>query len=192
MNVLRQTYDWMCKQVHSTYATPVLALLFFIEATILFIPVDPLLIIYCLEHRNHAWYYATIATTFSVLGGLCGYAIGFTLWQTIGPLFLKYIISPHTFDTAVLKFKYYEAFAVFIAGVSPIPYKAVTIGAGFCHLPIMPFIIWSIIARGARFYLLAFIIARWGNEVKEYIDRYFNILIMLFVLLVLLGIWALK
>lgn len=192
MNVLRQTYDWMCRQVHTVYATPMLALLFFIEATIFFIPVDPLLIVYCLEHRNHAWYYATIATISSVLGGICGYAIGFTLWQTFGTFFLKYIISPHIFHAAVLKFKYYEASAVFIAGISPIPYKAVTLGAGFCHLPIIPFILWSIIARGLRFYLLAFIIARWGDEVQEYIDRYFNILIMLFLLLIFLGIWLLK
>lgn len=192
MNVLRTSYTWVCKQVHGYYATHMLAFLFFIEASILFFPVDPLLIVYCLEQRKKSWYFATIATLFSVLGGLFGYVIGIALWNVVGQFIITYIISPLTFEKIIIYFKEYEAAAVLIAGFTPIPYKAVTIGAGFCRLPLIPFVVCSVIARGARFYLLASIIAIWGDEVKEYIDRYFNILIMLCVLLACIGIWALK
>ncbi|MEX0940750.1 MAG: YqaA family protein [Candidatus Babeliales bacterium] len=192
MKLIRQSYDWMGRQVHTPYATHILALLFFIEATIFFIPVDPLLILYCVEHRDRSWFYALIATLASVIGGIFGYAIGFTLWQTIGNFIVTYIISPVTFAKAVHWFAEYETPAVLIAGFTPVPYKAVTIGAGFCKLPLLPFIVYSLIARGARFFLLALIIRTWGVSIKEYIDRYFNILVILFMILILGGIWLIK
>lgn len=192
MNALKSMYTWMGRQVHTPYATGVLASLFFIEATIFFIPVDPLLILYCIEHRHRAWYYAFIATIASVIGGIFGYAIGYALWQTIGQLIVTYIISPLTFAKAVAWFRLYENAAVLIAGFTPVPYKAVTIGAGFCKLPLMPFIIYSCIARGARFFLLAGIIAYWGSQIKEYIDRYFNLFVILFTGLVIGGFWVIK
>lgn len=192
MNAVKNWYNWIGKQVHTPYATPVLILMFFIEATIFFIPVDPLLILYCLEHRSKTMYYATVATLSSVVGGVFGYLIGFTLWQTIGQLIVTFIISPTTFAKVVHWFTHYENAAVLIAGFTPIPYKAVTIGAGFCKLPIIPFITYSIIARGARFFLLAGIIRLWGDQIKEYIDRYFNLLVVLFVSVVLGSIWLIK
>lgn len=192
MNILKQFYDWMGKQVHTPHATPILALLFFIEATIFFIPVDPLLMLYCIEHRQKALYYATVATIASVVGGVFGYGIGVALWQSIGQLIVTYIISPATFSKVVYWFGEYETTAVLIAGFTPIPYKAVTIGAGFCKLPIVPFITYSLIARGARFYLLALIIRLWGQQIKEYIDRYFNLLVLLFVLIIVGGLFIIK
>jgi membrane protein YqaA with SNARE-associated domain len=192
MHLIRNIYDWMAKQVHTSYATPFLSFLFFIEATIFFIPVDPLLILYCVEHRSRSLYYATIATFSSVIGGVFGYAIGFTLWQALGSWIVHYIISPDTFAKVVTWFTEYENIAVLIAGFTPVPYKAVTIGAGFCKLPIIPFVAYSFIARGARFYLLAIVISIWGEQIKEYIDRYFNLLVILFVLIVALSIWLIK
>lgn len=190
--MFRQSYAWMCRQIHSPYAIHLLALFFFIEATIFFLPIDPLLMLYCLEQPKRSWFFATIATFASVSGGIFGYIIGLALWQTVGPFMLSYIIAPEAFHSVVGWFKHYEISAVLIAGFTPIPYKAVTLGAGFCRLPLIPFIACSIIARGARFYLLAFIAAHWGAEVKEYVDRYFNIMILLFVFIALMGIFALK
>lgn len=192
MNILKKIYDWMGKQVHTVYATPVLAFFFFIEASFFFVPVDPILILYCIEHRTRAWYFATVATSASVIGGIFGYGIGFALWKTIGQLIVTYIISPITFAKAVSWFAHYENLAVLIAGFTPVPYKAVTIGAGFCKLSFAPFVFYSIIARGARFYLLAFIISIWGKQIKEYIDKYFNALALLFVALLFGGIWLIK
>lgn len=190
--MFKQSYAWMCKQVHSPYASFVLGSLSFIEATIFFIPIDPLLVLYCIEQRHRCWYYAFIATSCSVIGGLFGYLIGMTLWQTLGSFIVSHIISPDLFAQAVELFKRYQAAAVLIAGFTPIPYKAATIGAGFCHLPLTPFIICSIISRGARFYLLAGIIYVWGDHVGKFIDRYFNILVITFTILIMLGVWMIK
>jgi len=192
MNAVKQWYDWMGRQVHTVYATPVLIFMFFIEATVFLVPVDPLLILYCLEHRQKSMYYAAVATTASVIGGIFGYGIGFLLWQTVGHFITTYLISATTFNQVASWFGQYEATAVLIAGFTPVPYKAVTIGAGFCKLPLAPFIFYSLIARGARFFLLAGIIKLWGDQIKQYIDRYFNLFVFLFVGLVTLSIWLIR
>ncbi len=192
MNALKNIYDWMGRQVHTPYATPVLAFFFFIEASFFFIPVDPILILYCIEYPKKSWYFATVGTIASVIGGIFGYGIGFALWKTIGQLIVTYIISPATFAKVVAWFTHYETVAVLVAGFTPIPYKAVTIGAGFCKLSFAPFVMYSIIARGARFYLLALILSIWGKQIKEYIDRYFNALVVLFVVLLCGGLWIIK
>lgn len=191
MKAIRNVYDWMGKQVYSPYATPMLALLFFIEA-IFFLPVDPLLILYCLEHRQNSWHYATVATIASVLGGIVGYLIGYAFWQVAGKFVLGWIISAQTFDSAVHLFNKWHMVAVLIAGFTPIPYKAVTYTAGVCHLPLLPFTFYSFIARGARFYLVAAIIYWWGASVKDYIDRYFNILVLLFVIIAFAAIGCMQ
>lgn len=191
MNTLRTMYNWMGRQVYSPYATPILSVLFFIEA-IFFLPVDPILIIYCLEHRKKAWFYASVATISSVAGGVVGYYIGYALWQIFSPFIIGWLISAEKFTQAAELFKQYEMWAVLIAGFTPIPYKAVTYTAGVCKLPIIPFIIYSFIARGARFYLLAGIIGTWGAQIKEYIDRYFNLLVALFLFIVLGATWLIK
>lgn len=192
MNAVKNWYTWMGKQVHGVYATPVLIFMFFIEATIFLVPVDPLLILYCIEHRQRSMYYAMVATLASVIGGIFGYLIGFALWQTLGQFLITFLISAANFTKVVNWFTQYESLAVLIAGFTPVPYKAVTIGAGFCKLPLLPFIFYSCIARGARFFLLAAIIRIWGDQIKQYIDRYFNLFVLLFVVLVIGSVWLLK
>lgn len=187
--MLKRLYDWLGKQVHSPYAVPLLALLFYIEAIFLFIPVDPILMLYCMEFHKRSYFYAFVATISSVLGGITAYYIGTALWATIGQTLVSYILSQETFDHAVDQFREHQNWAVIIGGFTPVPYKAVTLSAGFCKLPLIPFIINSIISRGARFFLVAGIIAIWGNQMKVYIDRYFNILAVLFVILVGLSMW---
>lgn len=191
MIALKNVYDWMGKQVHSPYATPLLAFLFFLEA-IFFLPVDPLLVLFCIEHKARAWYYATVATCASVAGGVCGYFIGLSIWETVGQKMIALFFSPEMFANAVELYKNYESWAVLIAGFTPIPYKLVTLTAGFCGLPLIPFIMYSFIARGARFYLVAFVISTWGEQIKEYIDRYFNILVALFLVIALGVVWLMK
>lgn len=189
--MLKRLYDWLGKQVHSPYAVPLLALLFYIEAIFLFIPVDPILMLYCIEFHKRSYFYAFVATISSVLGGITAYYIGAALWETIGQTLVSYILSQETFDHAVDQFREHQNWAVIIGGFTPVPYKAVTLSAGFCKLPLIPFIINSLISRGARFFLVAGIIAIWGKQMKVYIDRYFNILAVLFVILVGLSMWLL-
>jgi len=194
--MLKKLYDRMGKKVHSRYATLFLGMLFFIEA-IFFLPTDPLLILFCLEKRERALWYAAVATIASVLGGIAGYYIGFFLWESVGPQILhtklvSYILSPKTFTYLCQQYKKYAGAAILVAGFSPIPYKAATISAGICKLPLLPFIFFSIIARGSRFYLLAITIRIWGEQIKQYVDRYFNLLVLLTVLIIVAAFWFLR
>ena len=191
MNFLKKTYDWLGEKIHSPYANTWLSGLFFIEA-FFFIPVDPLLILYCVQNRKKSFTYATIATLSSVAGGVFGYFIGAALWNSVGVKLVSWAISEQTFAKAVLTYKTYQNWAVFIAGFTPLPYKAITLSAGFCGLPIIPFIICSLLSRGARFFLVAGILRIWGEQVRRFIDRFFNQLLILFVFLVAISFWFLK
>ena len=191
MNFIRKIYDWMGEKVHSQHAVTWLAFLFFIEA-FFFIPVDPLLILFCIQNNKKSLYYATVATISSVAGGIMGYTIGKLMWNTVGINLIKWVISQATFDTAVLKYKLYQNWAVLIAGFTPLPYKAITLSAGFCCLPIVPFIIFSFIGRGVRFFLVAGAIRIWGNPIKNFIDRWFNQLVILFTIILIASFWLLK
>lgn len=191
MEFLRKIYLWMGSKTKSPYADAWLAILFFIEA-VFFIPVDPLLILYCIENKKKSFYYAFVATASSVSGGIFGYVLGACLWSTVGGSLVKTVISEASFEKAVATYELYQNWAVLIAGFTPLPYKAITLSAGFCGLPIMPFIICSILSRGARFFLVASLLRIWGTQVKHFIDRYFNQLVLLFVFLLLLCFWLLK
>jgi len=192
MKVVRNVYDWMGTKVQSPLAIWWLAGLFFIESSFFFIPVDPLLILFCIEDNRRSFYYAAIASVASVFGGMFGYFIGYAMWNTVGIKLVEWIISRATFDALVAKYTMYESWAVFIAGFTPVPYKAVTISAGFCKLPFVPFVVYSFLARSARFFLVAGVIRLWGNSIKVIIDRYFNYLVVAFTILLLLSCSVLK
>ncbi|MFC1841475.1 YqaA family protein [Candidatus Dependentiae bacterium] len=194
--MLKKIYDWLGSKVHSSYATPFFCILFFLEA-IFFVPVDPILILYCLENRNEALKYAALATISSVLGGITGYMIGAYLWNTVGPQILNvkiisYLLPQETFYYLRNLYHTYATWAILISGFTPIPYKAATLSAGFCKLPLIPFICFSCIARGARFFLVAVIIRIWGEQIKAFIDRYFNLLSIIFITLVIVIFFVVK
>ena len=191
MKIIRRVYDWMGSKVNTPYAKVWLCALFFIESSFFVIPVDPLLILYCVEDRKKSLYFAALATVSSVLGGIFGYCIGMFLWESLGTTLVNWFISQETFHNVVTKYKLYQHWAVLLGGFTPIPYKAVTISAGFCKLPILPFIFYSFIARGARFYLVAGAIYAWGEKIKKFIDDYFNYLVIAFTLIVILSLKAL-
>ena len=192
MKFVRKIYDWMGTKVHSPYANWWFAILFFVEASFFFIPVDPLLILFCVEDNKRSIYFATVATIASVVGGIFGYFIGAVLWNSIGITLVNWIISEATFNGIVAKYKLYQSWAVLIAGFTPVPYKAVTVSAGFCKLPIVPFIMYSLIARGARFFIVAGAIQIWGAHIKSFIDKYFNYLVVAFVIILVLSCSFLK
>lgn len=192
MKFIRNVYDWMGKKAHSKHGLFWLFILFFIEASVFIIPVDPLLILFCVEHRKKSFFFASLATAASVLGGLFGYVIGFLLWDAIGAKIVSLLISQETFQVAVHRYTIYQAWAVLIGAFTPVPYKAITISAGFCKLPLMPFIIYSIIGRGLRFYIIAAAIYVWGQRIKDFIDKYFNYLVVAFTIIVMLSCAVLK
>lgn len=188
---IRDTYDWMGSKADSPYALIWIFVLFLAESCIFFIPVDPLLILFCIQENKKSFFYASIATVASVIGGLFGYMIGFLAWESIGPKLIGLLFSRQTFTNLVAQYKLHENLAVLIAGFTPVPYKAVTISAGFCKLPIIPFIIASFVARGARFFLIAGLIRFWGPAIKVFIDRYFDKLVILFTLIVFVSCYLL-
>lgn len=186
---VRPVYDWTRQRVSSPYALLWLVGLMALESFIFPIPIDPLLILFCIEKPKKSFHYATLCTLSSVFGGALGYAIGSFLWDTFGSFFTRYIVSALTFESIRLKYELYETWAVLIAGFTPIPYKAVTLSAGFCKLSFLPFLFYSTLARGARFFLLAGIITVWGAQIKKYIDLYFDRLVLLFTVLVCASLW---
>jgi len=186
----------MGSKVHSPYADIVFCTLFYIEA-VFFIPVDPILILYCIENRKQSLKYATLATLSSVAGGISGYLIGAFLWNFAGPQiiqcnYISYIISQSTFTYLKMQYVKYAHWAILVAGFTPVPYKAATLSAGFCKIPILPFIVCSLIARGARFFLFAFVILIWGKNIKIFIDRYFNVISIITIALIILAIIVIK
>lgn len=195
--MLRALYTWMNGCVHKKYADLMLVVLFFFEALIFILPTDPMLIMYCIEQRNKAFWYASLATIGSVLGGITGYIIGYTVWQSVGEAIIhnqlvNIVITPKDFYYACELYQKHAYLAIFIAGFTPVPYKVATFTAGFCKIAFLPFVICSIIARGARFFLYAITITLWGKQIKQYIDRFFNLLVPLIVLLIAVSVWLCK
>lgn len=190
--MLKKTYDWLESKIDSPYASFLLGFLFYLEAFLLFIPVDPMLIVYCIERRKKAFYYATIATLSSVLGGITGYLIGYTLWESMGLPLIRFFISAERFHWLRTMYQNHATLSVLVAGFTPIPYKIAALSAGYCKLPIVPFIFYSLLARGARFYLYAVTISIWGHQMKQYIDRYFNLLLLLSMIIIVIVMLLLK
>ena len=189
---VQRSYEWMGSSIHSRYADYILCFLFYLEA-IFFLPTDPMLIIFCLERPNKAIRYANLALFGSVLGGITSYLLGVALWDSFGEQiihnqFINYILTPKRFFEVSALFKQYEWGAILIAGFTPVPYKAATLAAGFCKLSFGPFVICSIIARGARFYLLAIACKLFGERIKDSFQKYFNLIVLGALLLIYLFI----
>lgn len=193
---LKRLYAWMGERVYSPYADATLGILFFLES-IFFLPTDPMLIVYCFERKEKAFRYASIATAASVFGGMTGYYIGFLLWESFGQQIIhnhlvNYVLSPELFAYLCKQYQAHECLAILLAAFTPIPYKAATLSAGFCKLSFVPFVICSIIGRGARFYLYAIVISIWGDRMKVYIERYFGPLMLFATALIIISIKLLR
>ena len=161
----------------------------FIESSFFPIPPDVLLIALCLSAPKRAYRYALIACAGSVAGGIAGYAIGLTLWGSLGAYFFQYIpgFSQEHFDFVQDLFVSYDFWAVFAAGFTPIPYKVFTIAAGVFKIDFLVFVLASIVSRGLRFILVAWMLYLFGSNAKVFIDKYFNLLTIVFLLLLIGG-----
>jgi membrane protein YqaA with SNARE-associated domain len=185
--MIKKLYGWMGARVHSPQAPLFLGLLSFFESLIL-PPVAPILVLFCIENRNKSFFYAALVTITSVLGGMVAYFIGFGLWQTIGQKLVLYFSTQQAFNSLVAHYAHYEALVVLVGSFVPVPYRLISLGAGFCKLAFLPFVIYSFIGRGARYFLVALTLYFWGENIKFFIDRWFNYLVLLFVALVILGV----
>ena len=185
MNLLRSLYNWTLKKAEHKYSSWVLSIVSFAESSFFPIPPDVLLIPMIIAKRTKAWTYAFICTLSSVFGGVVGYAIGFFLFNSIGTLILEFYHLTNSFNTFENYYKEYGILIVLGAGFTPFPFKFITIASGVFSLNIFLFIFTAFIARGFRFYLLAILLFIFGEKIKFLIDKYFNILAVLFFILLI-------
>jgi membrane protein YqaA with SNARE-associated domain len=164
----------------------------FIESSFFPIPPDVMLIPMVLADRDRAWRFATIATVASVIGGLLGYAIGYFAYDAIGLPILKFYGKEHALDSFITFVHEYGVPAVIIKGMTPIPYKIVTIAAGVAKMDLPAFIGASIIARAMRFYLVAGLLYFFGDPIREFIEDRLAVVTTAFVVLLVGGFVAVK
>lgn len=189
MRILRKLYDWILLWAESPYAVYALFLLAMIEASVFPIPPDVLLIAMSISLPDRALFFALLASCGSVIGGALGYLIGSMLWYALADIFFTYVpgFTPEVFARVQGYFEQYDFLVVFAAGFSPIPYKIITIGAGVFEIGFPTFMLASVISRSARFFLVAWLLKRYGAPMKGFIDRYFNWLAIAFTLLLVGG-----
>ena len=192
MNFLKRTYNWTLEKAQHKNAKWYLSLISFAESSFFPIPPDILLIPMALASKANALFYAFICTLFSVLGGILGYAIGYFFYNSVG----IYIVDFYHLENSFNIFEsYYKEFGVLIvlgAGITPFPYKFITIASGVFGLNIFLFIIVSIIGRGLRFYLIAILLYFFGEKIKLIIDKYFNILTIVFFILLVGSVFIIR
>ena len=193
-NPLRRTYDWMLSLAKRKSATTWLALLSFAEASFFPIPPDILLIPLCLGALKRALKFALVCSVASVMGGIAGYAIGAFGWESLQATFFQYVpgFTEEKFQRLTHWYAEWGWPLVFLAGFSPIPYKIFSIASGVLSMPLLPFILASAVSRSARFFLVAILLAKFGEPMKDKIDRHFNLLALLFGILLIGGFLAIK
>ncbi len=189
---MRALYDWTMEQATRPYALWMLALISFLESSVFPIPPDILLIPMILAHRQKAWLFAFVCTLASVAGGMAGYLIGWSLFDLIGKPILDFYGYLEKFESFSALYNEHGAWIVFGAGVTPFPYKVITIASGTTGLDFIVFSLASIAARSLRFFVLAALLWWWGEWIRAFIDRYFGLLSLLFFVLLIGGFVALK
>jgi len=191
---VRVLYDWVLSWAETPYGVPALVLLAFAEACFFPIPPDVLLIALCLALPTRAFRYALFACLGSVSGGVVGYVIGLSLWGSVGPYFFQYVpgFSQAHFEYVRDLFVRYDFWTIFAAGFTPIPYKVFTIASGVFKIDLPVFVVASVVSRGLRFVLVAWLLHRYGAVAKQFIDKYFNLLTLIFLLLLVGGFVLIK
>jgi len=170
--MLRRIYDWCIDAAHKPYALWIMAAVAFAESSFFPVPPDVMLIPMALARPARAWLYALVCTAASVLGGILGYAIGALLYDSLG----QWLINLYGLGDKVEAFRAgyaeYGAWIILLKGLTPIPYKLVTITSGFANFNIWLFIVLSVIARGGRFFVVAILLNRYGEWIRVRIERH--------------------
>lgn len=191
-NLVKSVYDWMLEMSASPHAMWFLALVAFAESSFFPIPPDIMLIPMVLALPNKAWLIAGVATISSVLGGCFGYGIGVFFFDVIAKPILEFYGYLQQFDVFKEYYHQWGAWIVFGAGITPFPYKVITIASGVVGLDFVTFTIASIVARGMRFYLVAWLLKKYGAPMKEFIEKHLGALSILFLILLIGGFVMIK
>ena len=190
--MFRRLYNWVLGWANTKYGVPALAIVSFDESSFFPVPPDPLLMALSLGKPKRAFWYALVCSVMSVLGGIFGYFIGWALWGLMSSFFLTYVFSPEAFDFVRAQYEQNAFLAILGAAITPIPYKVFTVSAGVFHINLLYLILASAIGRSARFFLEAGLVYFFGEQIRNFIDKYFNLLVTLFFILVLAGFFIVK
>jgi len=186
--MLKRLYDWTLAKAAHRHAEWWLIFFSFLESSFFPIPPHPLLGLMCLARPEKALRYGISCTIASVLGGLLGYAIGHYLFATVGATLLDWLHLTQSFPKAACYLRDYGAEIILIKGATPIPFKLITITAGFIGLPLFTFIWASTLSRGLQFVLVGALFWKFGAPIKVYLERYLTAISIAFVVLVVGGV----
>ena len=201
MNYLRRLYDWILHWAETKYGVPALFLLAFAESSFFPIPPDVLLIPLALGARSKAIRFALVCSVASIVGGIAGYGIGYFSWwsgaeaySAVALFFFNHVpgFTEQVFLNIQEKYEIYNFLIVFTAGFTPIPFKIITISAGAFSVNFPMFLLASTVSRSARFFMVALLIRQFGEPITAFIDKYFNVLSIIFTILLIGGFLVLK
>ena len=186
--MIRRAYDWTLSLAGHRHALGVLAIVAFVESSVFPVPPDALMIPMILATPSRAFLIAGVCTAASVLGGLFGYLIGIALYDTVGLAVLDFYGQTAAAESFNVRFNQHAAWAVLIAGITPFPYKVITIMSGWTGLSLPVFVASSIVARGLRFFVVAALLWKFGASMRRFIERYLGLLFTAFVVLLIGGL----
>ncbi len=190
--MIRALYDWTMRLADHPRSLSALGVVSFVESSFFPIPPDVLMIPMIIARPARAWLIAAVALVTSVLGGLFGYFIGAVLWDTVGQPILDFYGKADAGATFAEKFNQYGAWAVLIAGVTPFPFKVITIVSGWTGLSLPVFIVSAIVARGLRFFIVAGLLWKFGAPIRDFIERRVGLMFTLFMALLIGGFALVK
>jgi len=192
LRLIKKLYGWVLRWADTPYAAPALFLLAFSESSFFPVPPDVLLITLALSIPKKSFRYAFICTAGSVIGGILGYYIGQYGYEVIGKPIVEFYHGQQIMAGIKTKYDLYGFWGILIAAITPIPYKIFTIASGVFDFNFIGFVSASVIGRAFRFFIVAGLIWKFGPSIKNFIDKYFNLLTFVFFGLLILGFIILK
>lgn len=199
MKFLKRLYNWVLDWSNTKWGPLALFILALTEASFFPLPPDVLLIALCLGMPKKSFRYSTICLIGTIVGAVLAYLLGYYMWQTpsgeytgLAQWFYSNVFSVEAFNEIRVLFEEYDFWIIFTAGFTPVPYKLFTIAAGVFNLDFTMFMIASAISRGARFFLVGWLIWKFGAPIKSFIDKYFNLLVIAITVLLIGGFVLIK
>ncbi|MFZ5932374.1 MAG: YqaA family protein [Pseudomonadota bacterium] len=174
--MFRNLYDWTMRQAAGKHALPALAVVSFAESSFFPIPPDVMLIPMVLARPERAWLIAGVCTAASVLGGVLGYAIGYFLFATLGQMIINFYHMQAGFKAYQAMFADYGLWIILVKGLTPIPYKLITIASGVFRFDFLVFMLASLATRGVRFFAVSALLWKFGAPIREFIDKRLTVL----------------
>jgi len=190
--MLKRTYDWCLDAADKPYALWILAAVAFAESSFFPIPPDIMLLPMSLARPKKAWWFATVCTIASVAGGVVGYAIGALLYDSVGHWLITVYGLSDKVETFRASYAEWGAVIILLKGLTPIPYKLVTIASGMAHFSLPVFILASILTRGLRFFMVAGLLRWYGAPIRDFIEARLTLVTTGFAALIVLGFLSIR